>query len=222
MESKECTKCKIEKSLEHFTKRKASKDGFTTFCKLCLSKEAANYRKQNRKTMVNISKKYREKNPDKVKESMVKYKKYNSHKIVERSKIWRKNNKNQFNSQQRDKWSKDKLYRLKCNMRCLIRYTLKTKKVKKDRTTSKMIGCTYEELLNHLNNNLYGFVYGDDELDIDHIIPSSSAETEEELIKLNHYTNLQILPTEYNRYIKRDKLFNKNHFEEWLAIKFKL
>ena len=33
---------------------------------------------------------------------------------------------------------------------------------------------------------------------IDHIIPISTAESEEEIIKLNHYTNLQLLKAEDN------------------------
>jgi hypothetical protein len=41
--------------------------------------------------------------------------------------------------------------------------------------------------------------------DIDHITPTSSAITEEELIKLNHYTNLKPLCSKFNRHIKRDK-----------------
>jgi len=40
--------------------------------------------------------------------------------------------------------------------------------------------------------------------DIDHIIPLSSAENEEDLYKLSHYTNLQPLCSYTNRYIKRD------------------
>lgn len=40
--------------------------------------------------------------------------------------------------------------------------------------------------------------------DIDHIIPVSSAETEEGVIKLNHYTNLQPLCSKVNRDIKKD------------------
>jgi len=40
--------------------------------------------------------------------------------------------------------------------------------------------------------------------DIDHIIPLSSAKTIEDLIKLNHYTNLQPLCSFKNRCIKRD------------------
>ena len=40
--------------------------------------------------------------------------------------------------------------------------------------------------------------------DIDHIIPLSSAKSEEEIIKLCFYTNLQPLCSYTNRYIKRD------------------
>ena len=40
--------------------------------------------------------------------------------------------------------------------------------------------------------------------DIDHIKPLSLAKNEEELIGLNHYTNLQPLCSKINRCIKRD------------------
>jgi hypothetical protein len=42
--------------------------------------------------------------------------------------------------------------------------------------------------------------------DIDHIIPLASAINEQEVLKLNHYTNLQPLDSNINRNIKRDKL----------------
>ena len=41
--------------------------------------------------------------------------------------------------------------------------------------------------------------------DIDHIIPISSAFTEVEILKLNHYTNLQPLCSKINRDIKKNK-----------------
>ena len=42
--------------------------------------------------------------------------------------------------------------------------------------------------------------------DIDHIIPVSSANTEEDVIRLNHYTNLQPLCSHINRDIKKNSL----------------
>ena len=42
--------------------------------------------------------------------------------------------------------------------------------------------------------------------DIDHIIPVSYAKNEEELLLLNHYTNLQPLCSKINRDIKRNKV----------------
>jgi hypothetical protein len=42
--------------------------------------------------------------------------------------------------------------------------------------------------------------------DIDHKIPLASATTEEEVLRLNHYTNLQPLDSYINRNVKRDKL----------------
>jgi hypothetical protein len=42
--------------------------------------------------------------------------------------------------------------------------------------------------------------------DIDHIIPISSVKNKEEIININHYTNLQPLCSKINREIKKDKL----------------
>lgn len=42
--------------------------------------------------------------------------------------------------------------------------------------------------------------------DIDHVVPLSTAIKEEDIIKLNHYTNLQPLCSKINRDIKKDKV----------------
>lgn len=45
--------------------------------------------------------------------------------------------------------------------------------------------------------------------DIDHIIPLSSAKTEEELLELNHFSNLQPLCSKVNRDIKKNHLIHR-------------
>ena len=64
-----------------------------------------------------------------------------------------------------------------------------------------MIGCTQEQLLEHLHKTWYdnyGTEYNGEPVHIDHIIPLSSAETEEDMYKLCYYTNLQYLKPEDN------------------------
>ena len=63
------------------------------------------------------------------------------------------------------------------------------------------MGCTFEELQKYLEQtweNNYGTSYNGEEVHIDHIIPLVTAKTEEDIIKLNHYTNLQLLTPEDN------------------------
>ena len=60
-------------------------------------------------------------------------------------------------------------------------------------------------LLSTYKNN-YGYEWDKKEpVHIDHIIPLATAKTKEEVIKLNHYTNLQLLKAKDN-WQKRDKL----------------
>jgi hypothetical protein len=77
--------------------------------------------------------------------------------------------------------------------------------------TFEIIGCTPEFLKEYIekqfikgmewsNHSVYGW-------HIDHIIPLSSANTEEEIYKLCHYTNLQPLWAE-NNLKKSNKILN--------------
>lgn len=67
------------------------------------------------------------------------------------------------------------------------------KKITKNNTTFELVGCSPQELKIHLEQKfIYGMSWDNQgEWHIDHIIPLSSAETEEELYKLCHFTNLQ-------------------------------
>lgn len=99
----------------------------------------------------------------------------------------------------------DPIFKMKNNIRCRLYHILKTKEYKKQQNTIDFLGCSWEVLWNHLNQTFeanYGMPrewLSSFEYEIDHIIPLSSAKSLEEVIKLNHYTNLQILTKEDNR-----------------------
>ena len=152
-----------------------------------------NYQKNN----------YYELNKDKKKEYQKEYYQKNKDKIILR---------NSKDIEQRMKT--DPLFKLTRNVRSLIKTSFKTNGFKKLSRTHLILGCSFDEFKTYLeskfepwmswdNRGLYNGTanYG---WDIDHIIPSSSGATEEEIIKLNHYTNLQPLCSYYNRHIKRD------------------
>ena len=85
---------------------------------------------------------------------------------------------------------------------------------KKNQRTEEILGCSFEEFKLHLESNFEDWMSWENKglfngeinygWDIDHIIPISSASTEDDIIKLNHYTNLQPLCSFTNRHIKMD------------------
>ena len=158
------------------------------------------------------NRKYREDNKDEIK-------KYRQHSI-EIKKIYNKNyridNKEKLKDYNieyhKNRLKTDSLFRLKSILRKRICSIFKKKTLK----TEEIIGCSFEEFKLHLESQFqdwmnwdnYGLYCGELNYgwDIDHKIPLSSALTEEEVLKLNHYTNLQPLCSKVNRDIKRDKL----------------
>ena len=102
----------------------------------------------------------------------------------------------------------DELYRFKTKIRNFINNSLKRKKFKKNNHTKDIVGISAEELQKYLYKTFcdnYGYEYdGKEKVHIDHIIPLKTANTEEEVIKLCHYTNLQLLKARDNL-IKNDK-----------------
>ena len=148
-------------------------------------------------------KKYREKNKDEKKEYQKKYREEKKEYYKEYHKEYVKN-----------RIKIDPLFKLKLSIRNSISISFKRNGFKKLSQTEIILGCTFDEFKNYLeskfeswmtweNKGLYNGTanYG---WDIDHIIPSSSGKTQEELLKLNHYTNLQPLCSYYNRDIKKD------------------
>lgn len=66
---------------------------------------------------------------------------------------------------------------------------------RKNSITSEIIGCDWEKLKDHIESQFEeGMTWGNyGEWHVDHIVPLASASTEQEILSLCHYTNLQPL-----------------------------
>lgn len=91
------------------------------------------------------------------------------------------------------------------------------KKGNYNKDLEKIVGLSCEKLIKHLNNNKYSFTTTDRFIDIDHIIPIKDINKLKDIETINHFSNLQLLPEEYNRDIKRDNPWNVEDFERWLS-----
>lgn len=68
-------------------------------------------------------------------------------------------------------------------------------------TTGDLLGCSWGELLSHLESQFLPGMTWDNRCDweIDHRLPLSSAKSEDDMVNLSHYTNLQPLWRTDNR-----------------------
>ena len=204
---KTCQKCNIEKNITEFSKNKNKKDGLGTWCRLCVKEYKKEY-------YINNKEKILKKFSNKLKTDEIL-----RQKRIETSKKWREENKERIKILRRNyrvKNLKNNMFMLKNHTRNLILKSLKRRGYTKKSKSHKILGCSYENFIQHIESQFEGWMnWGNKGLyngefnhgwDIDHIIPLSSAKTEEDIIKLNHYTNLRPLCSKINRDIKRGNL----------------
>lgn len=92
----------------------------------------------------------------------------------------------------------DILFKLKDLCRRRLNEYLKQNNYSKKHRTFVIIGCTPKELREHIEKQFKNNMCWEN-IEIDHIIPLSSATTENEIYKLSHYSNLQPLLILENR-----------------------
>jgi len=206
---KVCSKCNIEKNIDEFYYRK-NRNSYISVCKKCkCEKDRINWLKRkeiNPEYDRNRYQKRKKNNPESLNKSTKKrysnnkkYWKEYREKNIESKKTYaknyyKKNNLNEYHKKYTEKKRKhDYMFRLISCVRSSVNRYLYKKKI----NSFEIIGCLPVELKKHLekkftegmcweNHGKYGW-------HIDHIIPLSSAKTEDELYRLCHYTNLQPL-----------------------------
>lgn len=73
MNTKTCTKCKLEKPFEFFSKSKGGKFGLKSECKECSSVRFKKFYEENRELMIQKTNTFRENNPDYSKNNYKRY-----------------------------------------------------------------------------------------------------------------------------------------------------
>jgi len=173
---------------------------------------AEKYRDDNKEKIKAKQKRYYEDNKDKFKIDNKKYYEDNKEKRKIYVKKWiednKEKNKKQRRIHQREKRANDPIHKIKVNLRGRLYKAVKG--LTKIGSAVKDLGCTVEELKNHLENkfteNMSWDNYG--KWHIDHIKPLSIFDLEDrtEFRAACHYTNLQPLWAKDNM-SKGDKYF---------------
>lgn len=220
---KQCTQCLEVKGTSEYYKHIKSKDGLRTYCKGCSKK----YNTENRDHLRETERSYWEARPEQYKEktkrarskdsAKEKRKKYLSNPEVQKAQKekvtqwreknkeiirlkkleYRRNNLEKVRDSEKRHRENNLNARLAKGLRSRIRDAIKFNK--KPGSAVKDLGCTLEQLKNHLeskfkegmnwdNWSLHGW-------HIDHVIPLSSFDlsNKDQFLKACHYTNLQPL-----------------------------
>ena len=195
MGTKICSKCKQEKNVCEFGYSKSYDDGFLHCCKKCNNERSKQYREKNPEKSKESSKNYRIKNVEERRKKSVQYYINNKDKILKSSKLLRESYKPKRSIRRKERRKTDAIYALVNDVRYRIWFYLKSNNITKKNKTFDIVGCSPEFLKEHLETQFIDGMSWDNrsEWHIDHIIPLSSAKTEEELYKLCHYSNLQPL-----------------------------
>jgi len=188
---KKCSKCKVIKKIEYFHKNNYKKDGYSSQCVICQKESSRKYYEKHKSKVNNKSKKWRDKNKENVSEYNKKWFAKNPKYNISRSEY-----KNEWNKKRRET---DEVFKFKEITRRNINSSFNRgkNKFKKNSKTETILGCTIEEFIYYIeskftegmtfeNHGLYGW-------HLDHIIPLTTAKTEDDVIRLNHYTNFQPL-----------------------------
>ena len=155
---------------------------------------------ENKETIIKKQKEYQLKNKEKINQYQEKYRLNNKDKLKKYRKEYRLNNKDKRNKHSIYIKLINPLYKLRCNIASLIFTSIKKQGYSKKSKTFEILGCTFEEFKVHLEKQFTKGMNWENQgkWHLDHIYPVSLAKDEEELIRLNHYTNFQPLWAEDN------------------------
>jgi hypothetical protein len=159
------------------------------------------YREKNKSKRRELQRRYYYANKDRASTWKKRYRDSHRGQLSEAGKKYRSEHRNEINRKHIERLHNDPIFKLKEQTRNLIRNSFKRTGYKKNSKTEKILGCDFDTLTNYLFGTWksnYGTEWNGEPYHIDHIIPLATAKTEQDVIELCHYTNLQLLSPEDN------------------------
>jgi hypothetical protein len=231
----ECKLCEAKRKKEWYEKNKERliEEAKTKYDnnKEYYKNKTKEYRINNQLKVIELNKNYYEKNKERITERNTNWYLNNKDKMSEYKKIWYSNNldkvkgnKKKWNLKNRvlnnqkliERQKNNPIFAITCKLRKAILKIFKERSYQKNNKTVEILGCSFEEFKNYLESKFEPWMNWDNRglyngtekfgWDVDHIIPLATANSIEDIIKLNHYTNLQPLCSYHNRVIKRDNV----------------
>jgi hypothetical protein len=205
-----CKNCVKEYSKNHYNNNKEKR-----------SEQVKNYREKNKDFYKQYHKLWFQKNKEKINEKRREnrsnnisninqkeklYRLINKEKLNKKSREYAKNNRERINKRSREyenkRMNEDLLFKFKKRVRDNVLKSFKrgVNQYQKNAKTETILGCTIEEFKIYIQSKFKkGMNFKNiGEWHLDHIIPLYTAKTEEEIIRLNHYTNFQPLWADEN------------------------
>jgi hypothetical protein len=208
---KKCNKCLETKDLDNFGKHQKTKDKLQNFCKSCINNIRKEWKKNNpegdKKIYLLNQDYYKSKSNaryyikrEEILEKSKEYYQKNKLHISEYYSQWVEKNKDKINSYNKNRKNNNPTIKLSSIIRSKISTGLKKFNGGKQNSVLEIVGlkswedfrkyieCHWEEGMSWEN---YGIGKNNTTWHVDHIIPLHSSQNEEDIKKLNYYTNLR-------------------------------
>lgn len=154
------------------------------------------YYRKNRERIGEQAAEYQRNNKDKVHKWHKTYREKHAKQLARQQKEYRKSNREAITERRLKKLHDDPVFKKAEQVRCNIRDAFRSENHRKKSKTAEIVGCdlyTFKKYLLNTWKEQYGREWQGEPYQFHHIIPLSTAKTEADVLRLNHYTNIRLI-----------------------------
>ena len=160
----------------------------------------ATYRKEyyerNKESIKSRTAEYQKNNKDKVHGWHKTYREKHAKQLAQQQKEYRESNREAIAERRSKRLHDDPVFKKAEQVRNNIRDAFRSENHRKKSKTAEIVGCDLYTFKKHLLNTWkeqYGREWQGEPYQFHHIIPLSTAKTEADVLRLNHYTNIRLI-----------------------------